>query len=456
MKRGKLEFVWSYYFDHTTMEQHFEKMAGKGWALDRMGIFWHYHRIEPKPLHYAVGYFPGGGVYAPPTGEELTFEEYCEMAGWELAAEHGPMKIFCNERENPVPLETQADLQVENIRRGSRRIRIADGVVGVIGWLIVIYFILSLYFDGVRTLSGGTGLTLTFMGLMLGIYGVVEFITYQRWYRKAKVNAQRDQSFTPTKGHPAASKIIIWLTIAAAIFYASTAGKILVLLILVGYWIVYYLQDIIRNGMRDKGISTVVNIGINFGIAFFIFFFVINGYRHLLSSDAEDYYGNYYENYYEKNGFHWDGQENPLTLQELAGPEFDGQGYIDTQNIQSSVFLSRMEIEQFYDEVLSGAGGDPGYYLEYVVAKVKLEPLYGFIRSSMERTYGSGENWKSMDSWKKGEKGVLQIRQTEFSRKGQKIYRYLICMKDRIVKIDLSFAPDKVQQEKIVETLGKI
>ena len=58
------------------MEQHFEKMAGKGWALDRMGIFWHYHRIDPKPLHYAVGYFPGGGVYAPPTGEELTFEEY--------------------------------------------------------------------------------------------------------------------------------------------------------------------------------------------------------------------------------------------------------------------------------------------------------------------------------------------------------------------------------------------
>ena len=201
MRRGKLELVWSYYYDHTTMERHFEKMAGKGWALDRMGIFW-------QPLHYAVGYFPGGGVYAPPTGEELTFEEYCEMAGWELAAEHGAIKIFCNERENPVPLETQADIQVENIRRGSRRIRIADGVVGVIGWLIVIYFILSL----VRTLSGGTGLTLTFMGLMLGIYGVVEFITYQRWYRKAKVNAQRDQSFTPTKGHPAASTAHIgWL-----------------------------------------------------------------------------------------------------------------------------------------------------------------------------------------------------------------------------------------------------
>ena len=89
MSRGKLEFVWTYYFDHTTMEQHFEKMARKGWILDRMGIFWHYRRSEPKELRYAVGYFPGSGVYAPPTGEELTFEEYCQIAGWELAAEHG-------------------------------------------------------------------------------------------------------------------------------------------------------------------------------------------------------------------------------------------------------------------------------------------------------------------------------------------------------------------------------
>lgn len=449
MRRGKLEFAWVYYFDHTTMERHFEKMAGKGWALDRMGTFWHYHRIEPKSLHYAVGYFPGGGVYAPPTGEELTFEEYCDTAGWKLAAEHGAMKIFCNERENPVPLETQADLQVENIRRGSRRFRIADGVLGGIGWLIVIYFMLSLYFDGVRTLSGGTGLFFVFIGLMLGIYGLVELITYQCWYRKAKVNAQRDQSFTPTKGYPVIVKIILFSAIASLIIYAFTVtGGRLALAVMAGYFIVYYLQDIIRNRMRSKGAKTAANMGVNFAIAFLIFFVIFNGYYYFNFFDAEGYY--------EKKGFHWDGQENPLTLQELAGPEFDGKGYIDTQNIQSSVFLSRMEIEQFYDEVLSGAGGDPGYYLEYVVAKVKLEPLYGFIRSSMERTYGSGENWKSMDSWKKGEKGVLQIRQTEFSRKGQKIYRYLICMKDRIVKIDLSFAPDKVQQEKIVETLGKI
>ena len=214
----------------------------------------------------------------------------------------------------------------------------------------------------------------------------------------------------------------------------------------------FAFQDIIRNRMRDKGAGTAANIGVNFVIAFLIFFFIFNGYTYFSSSDEEDYY----EKYYEEKGFHWQGQEYPLTLQELAGPEFDGKGYIDTRNLQSSVFLSRMEIEQFYDEALSGAKGTPGYYLEYVVTKVKLAPLYGFTRASMERTYRSGENWQPMDSWGTGEKDSLQVLQTAFDREEQEICRYLLCMEDRIVKIDLSFAPDKAQQDQIVEALEEI
>ena len=150
------------------------------------------------------------------------------------------------------------------------------------------------------------------------------------------------------------------------------------------------------------------------------------------------------------------GQENPLTLQKLVGPEFNRKGYIDTENVQSSAFLSRMEIEQFYDEALSGAKGTPGYYLEYVVTKVKLAPFYGFTRSSMERTYSSGGKWQIMDSWGTGKKDSLQVLQTAFEREKQEIFRYLLCMEDRIVKIDLSFAPDKAQQDQIVEALKEI
>lgn len=448
MSRGKLEFALYYFYDHTTMEQHFEKMSLKGWALDRMGIFWHYHRIVPRMLHYAVGYFPGGGIYTPPSGEELTFEEYCRLAGWELAAEYGTMKIFCNERENPVPLDTQADIQVENIRKGSRRFRIADGILGVIGWLITFYFLINLYFDGTRTLSSGTECILAFICCMMGIYAADEFITYQCWYKRAKINAERDQSFTPTKGHPLFMKIVMLLIVGTVIVYAFSIGGILVLLIAGGYCLVYYFQDIIRNHMRNRGSATVVNIAANFAMAFLIFFLVWNGYYYFHTSGIGEYY--------EKNGFYWEGAKNPLTLQVLAEPEFDGKGYIDTQSIQSSIFLSRIAVEQFYNEALSGAEGDSGYYLEYVVTKVNMEVFYGFARSSMERTYGNKENWQPVDSWGIGKEEEVQVRRTDFDREGQQIFRYLLCMKDRIVKIDLSFEPDKEQQVRILDILGNI
>ena len=238
------------------------------------------------------------------------------------------------------------------------------------------------------------------------------------------------------------------LTMAAVVFYAFTAGGGLVLAVLVGYFIVYYFQDIIRNRMRDRGSATAANIGVNLVLAFLIFFVVFNGYYYFSSFEAGDYY--------EKRGFYLQGQENPLTLQELAGPEFNGKGYIDTQNIQSSAFLSRLEIEQFYDEALSGAKGTPGYYLEYVVTKVKLAPFYGFVRSSMERTYRSGENWQTMDSWGTGEQDEFQALQSAFDREGQKIFRYLLCMEGRILKIDLSFEPTASQQEVILEQLREI
>ena len=74
----------------------------------------------------------------------------------------------------------------------------------------------------------------------------------------------------------------------------------------------------------------------------------------------------------------------------------------------------------------------------------------------MERTYRSGENWQTMDSWGTGEKNELQALQSAFDREGQKIFRYLLCMEDRILKIDLSFEPTASQQEVILERLREI
>lgn len=46
--------------------------------------------------------------------------------------------------------------------------------------------------------------------------------------------------------------------------------------------------------------------------------------------------------------------------------------------------------------------------------------------------------------------------ETTIQRTDGTVNRYLICMSDRILKIDLSFVPDDQQRETIVRILGEI
>ena len=43
-------------YDHTNIEKHLEKMAAKGWFLEKILTNgpWIYRRDEPKKVHYAV------------------------------------------------------------------------------------------------------------------------------------------------------------------------------------------------------------------------------------------------------------------------------------------------------------------------------------------------------------------------------------------------------------------
>ena len=51
--------------------RHLEKMARRGWRLEKVGtIFWTYRRAEPAALHYALTYFPAASVFdSGPTGD---------------------------------------------------------------------------------------------------------------------------------------------------------------------------------------------------------------------------------------------------------------------------------------------------------------------------------------------------------------------------------------------------
>lgn len=454
MRNGKLELAMYYFFDRTWLEGHFERMARKGWALDRMGVFWHYHRIEPRTLHYAVSYFTGGGYYEPPSEEEITFEEYCAEAGWELVAEYGVMKIFCNEREKPVPLETQADVQVQNTHLALRRMRINYGIVGVVGGIVGIWFLLCLLQNFAGQFSNGLGCTLGICGLSLAVYAASDFILYFLWYRKARKNAAENQSFTPTKGN----RMVLILTLvviplAACGIYLISQG----LAGMIGWFtvvacgIVYYIQDQVRNRLRKNGTSGSKNVAVNFFISFAIFEIVFVGGMYVirsLSSGAP----------FQQHGFYWENSEKliPLAAEDLLPEqELPVSDYLQSLHTQSSLFLSQLTAEQIPEESWQEEEGEP-FYLQYVLTKVQAGFLYDLTRDSMMKVYSGEQGWQESQEWNLSDGTVEQVYETSVQEALFPLNRYIVCMGDRVLKIDLNFVPDSRQQETIVKILEAV
>ena len=103
MKNTKRCFVLFSFYDRTGIEAYLEKQAENGWMLDKTSAFgWHFHRIEPRKIHFSVVYFAKASAFDPePSEAQLAFHDFCEHTGWKLAASNAQMQIFYNEAPNP-------------------------------------------------------------------------------------------------------------------------------------------------------------------------------------------------------------------------------------------------------------------------------------------------------------------------------------------------------------------
>lgn len=97
-------------------------MAEKGWLLEEMSsYFWTYRRIAPKKIHFFVSYYPKASDFDPePSEEQKDFQDFCAHTGWVLAGTSAQMQVFYNEREDPVPIETDPELEISTIDRAAK------------------------------------------------------------------------------------------------------------------------------------------------------------------------------------------------------------------------------------------------------------------------------------------------------------------------------------------------
>ena len=112
-------------WDTASTIRHLEKMARRGWQLEKAGsYFWTYRQAEPAALHYAVTYFPETqfqGAFGEPAEDQAAYCDYCAAAGWELVCCYGPQQIFVSDRPDPVPIETDEREKLTAIHRSVKK-----------------------------------------------------------------------------------------------------------------------------------------------------------------------------------------------------------------------------------------------------------------------------------------------------------------------------------------------
>jgi len=280
-KRIRVE-LYSLY-DHTGIAAHLEKMAQRGWLLEKIGTWgWRYRRCEPMQVRFAVTYFPRASAYEPtPSEGELTFQAYCEEAGWKLAAANAQLQVFYHEDPNCTPLETDALTQVENIHEAGKKTFLMSNWMffglSILQMITLTGNHLSRPIDLFTQTSGVFG---AFVWMLMLILSIVELTTYYRWRKKALRLAEEEGGFLPTRSHPGFQMFTLILVFTGFFLWMASLNNtatgfyalIMFCAIMIMYVVVNGTRLLLKKLNVSKTANKVITIAVDVVLAFTLIF----------------------------------------------------------------------------------------------------------------------------------------------------------------------------------------
>ena len=204
--KKKRRLVWYLPWDGTYAARHLEKMARKGWRLEKAGNpFWTYRKAEPAALRYAMTYFPAASVFdSGPTGEQMTYADYCAAAGWELVSNYGPLQIFVNERTDPVPIETDEGEKLTAIHGAMKKMLLLPyGALAAV-WIFNLALRLNLgsYYAILSTFSSNQQLLFLLAIALLILVSLGMIVDYLVWYFRSRRAVEQGGACLPSHTRP--------------------------------------------------------------------------------------------------------------------------------------------------------------------------------------------------------------------------------------------------------------
>ena len=450
MKDTKRKIMPFTFYDRTGIESKLEAQAAKGWLLEKCAASgWIYRRIEPTKIHFSVVYFPAADPFDPhPSEKQVRFQEFCEHTGWELIASNVQMQIFCNRREHSIPIETDPEIEVENIHKSVKKTMFPAYISNLILAIMQIGLAVQRFsWDPLTELLSLPAMLATFFWCLDVVFWTILLGMYFHWHLRAK-KAAMDGQFLETTSTDGFQFIMLGTTTLALICMYLSFGSWKVsltgILMVVGILGLSAIMIWLSNRMKQHNVSAKTNRFITYAFAVVMSLVLCGGVIWLVVSvRMEENDKTAQAKTYEYNGWTYYVYDDPIPLriEDLINTEYEGYSY-EIISDESSPLLSRYEARQRtrYDAL-----SEPE--MEYRIVRVKVPFLYDWVLDQMleefdhNYAYPDDPGWKDDRSVNPEPWGAEQAFQLYLGDEAH--YRYLLCYEDTIIEIDLDWEPDE-------------
>ncbi len=381
MKDTRKFFPIFAFYDRTGIENYLEEKAQNGWMLEKItGFGWKFRKCEPKKVHFAVIYFPEASAFDPePTDGQLTFNEFCEHTGWIFASQNAQMQVFYNENPSPVPIETDAEIELENIHKSAKKsflptyyIFLANGI------LQALTFFMRWGNDPVDILTSNVNLFNGLCWVLMLMMSISEIGAYYSWRRKAKKAAEQDGTFVRTSSRQGFQLIILAVMFAGLAMMISSLNNAALLSTLIG--VVFGVLAVtvfivfISESLKKMKVSKSVNGVVTFGGSILLGIVLSVGVIYFVSSGTGSL-GHDPVSSYEWGIFDIEVYNDPIPLK-IEDMQETGYGKYSYELWHQSSFLAE-KYDCVQEPHISDSDEVPS--LRYVVYDIKFSPIYDFM-----------------------------------------------------------------------------
>ena len=456
MKTKKRRLEYYSFYNHTGIERHLTEMAQKGWLLESISNFyWTYRRIEPRDIHFCVTYYPRASDFDPePSEDQQTFHDFCAHTGWKLACTWHQMQVFYNEKESPIPLETDPAMEVDTLHRACKKNFLPSYyLLLALGLVMGGYFLARIYFDPIGLLSSSSQMLSGFAYLCMMVISFIELCTYFSWYRKAK-KATQDGIFVDTPSTTGVQKVIVVFLLVAAVTWLfdlfSLSNPILAWIsvaMIVGMFAILFAVNGVKLGLKKAKASRGLNKVLTLAACCLLPTILIGGITY---GTIAGIFSN------ENSTVPFDDSIIPLSVADFQDVDVDK--YIEQNRNQETFMLAQRAIHMYGDWRQEDFHELP--HLQYTITTIKVPFLYDWCKNQLYNDLDETNNpdvpvghrliYHEIDASPWGAKVAYQIYQEE----GYCLNWYLLCYNDRIIDIRFDWEPTTVDMAIVNQKLN--